>query len=72
MGELEGGEFVVNRIASQAFLPILEQINSVGQSNSERMMMQSAPQPIIKTYVVATDMDSALEKKRKIEKLARL
>jgi hypothetical protein len=72
MGELEGGEFVVNRIASQAFLPILEQINSVGQSNSERMMMPSAPQPIIKTYVVATDMDSALEKKRKIEKLARL
>lgn len=73
MGELEGGEFVVNRIASQAFLPILEKINSVGQSHSERMMTnQNQQTPIIKTYVVATDMDSALEKKRKIEKLARL
>ena len=74
LGELEGGEFVVNRIATQAFMPLLEEINSMGQSNSERMLNPApTPQtPIIKTYVVATDMDSALEKKRKIEKLARL
>jgi hypothetical protein len=36
------------------------------------MTNQNQQTPIIKTYVVATDMDSALEKKRKIEKLARL
>ena len=74
LGELEGGEFVMNRIASQAFLPILERMNQTGQSNSERMLNPGTTQgsPIIKTYVVATDMDSALEKKRKIEKLARL
>lgn len=74
LGELEGGEFVVNRIATQAFMPLLEEINSMGQSNSERMLNPApvSQTPIIKTYVVATDMDSALEKKRKIEKLARL
>lgn len=74
LGELEGGEFVVNRIATQAFMPLLEEINSMGQSNSERMLnpAPTSQTPIIKTYVVATDMDSALEKKRKIEKLARL
>ena len=74
LGELEGGEFVVNRIATRAFMPLLEEINSMGQSNSERMLNPApvAQAPIIKTYVVATDMDSALEKKRKIEKLARL
>ena len=72
LGELEGGEFVMNRVASQAFLPILEKMNQTGQSNSERMLTPPTQSPIIKTYVVATDMDTALEKKRKIEKLARL
>ena len=72
-GELEGGEFVMNRISSQAFLPLLEQMNAMGNSNSQRMMNPAqSSTPIIKTYVVANDMYSELEKRKKIQKLARL
>jgi hypothetical protein len=71
-GELEGGEFIVNRLATQQFMPMLESMNQVGQSQSERMMSGSASAPIIKTYVVASDMSSELEKKRKLDELARL
>jgi len=72
-GELEGGEFIMNRISSQAFLPLLEQMNAMGNSNSQRMMNPAqSSTPIIKTYVVANDMYSELEKRKKIQKLARL
>jgi len=70
LGELEGGEFLVNRIATQAFLPILEQINSIGQSPSARMKTQEPV--VIKTYVVANEMTSEQEKQRKIKQLAQL
>jgi len=72
-GELEGGEFIVNRIAAQRFMPVLEEINSSGNTPSDRMMMPNGTQtPIVKTYVVASDMYSELEKKKKLDELARL
>ena len=71
-GELEGGEFIVNRLATQQFLPMLESMNQVGQTQSERMMSGSTSTPIIKTYVVASDMSSELEKKKRLDDLARL
>lgn len=72
-GELEGGEFITNKFATQAFLPLLEQINRSGQNGMEPQP-SSAPamSPIIKTYVVASDMDSELEKRKKLNDLARL
>lgn len=71
MGELEGGEFVVNRIAAQQFLPFLEKINTLGDSAGERMMTPQ-PTPIVKTYVLASDVSSAQEADKRIADIARL
>jgi hypothetical protein len=71
MGELEGGEFVVNRIAAQQFLPFLEKINTLGDSAGERMM-NPQPTPIVKTYVLASDVSSAQEADKRIADIARL
>lgn len=70
LGELEGGEFLVNRVAAEKFMPILEKINSFGQQQTERMSKEQMP--VFKTYVVATDVTSAQLKQRKLEKLAQL
>ena len=71
MGEIEGGEFVVNRRSSANFLPLLEQINSVGNNPGPEMANQTQP-PIIKTYVVASEMTSQQEADAKLSSLARL
>ena len=72
-GELEGGEFIVNRVAAQRFMPVLEEINSSGNTPSDKMIMPGNSQPpIVKTYVVASDMYSELERKKKMDELARL
>ena len=70
MGELEGGEFVVNRRATANFLPLLESINSLGNTNAANVQMAQAP--IVKTYVVATDMTSQQEANARLNALARL
>jgi hypothetical protein len=71
VGELEGGEFIVNRIAAQQFLPFLERINTLGDSAGERMMgTQQAP--IIKTYVVASDVSSQQEANKRIADLSKI
>jgi len=81
MGELEGGEYVVNRASTASFLPLLESINSMGtgtgtgsgnvSSGIENAGLYSAP-PIIKTYVVASDVSSQQEADKMISDLARL
>jgi hypothetical protein len=82
-GELEGGEYVVNKRATQSFLPILTAINSTGNRKYQeggmmanmdtiQAMMAQQPQPIVKTYVVASDMTSQQEANKKISDLARL
>ena len=80
-GELEGGEFVVNRASTASFLPMLEKINSLGQgqtvdrgniSSQQEINNMGGGQPIIKTYVVASDMTTEQEKQRKLKMLAAL
>jgi len=70
MGELEGGEFVVNRRATANFMPLLEAINSLGNTRAADVPM--AQMPIVKTYVVATDMTSQQEANARLNALARL
>ena len=71
MGEIEGGEFVVNRRSSANFLPLLEQINSVGNNPGPEMASQ-AQTPIIKTYVVASEMTNQQEADARLSSLATL
>lgn len=78
-GELEGGEYVINRSATSAFLPLLNAINGMGNGSGAPNNMSSmaessisAPAPIIKTYVVATDVTSQQEANKRISDLARL
>jgi len=82
-GELEGGEFVVNKRSTKSFMPLLQSINSVGNRryanggsipsiSDLQDMMTNQPQPIIKTYVVSSDMSSAMEADKKIADLAKL
>ena len=71
MGELEGGEFVVNRRATANFLPMLEQMNASGNTPGPEMSQQQQ-QPVIKTYVVASDMSSQQEANAKLQALSML
>ena len=71
LGEVEGGEFMVNRRSTANFLPILEQINNLGNIPGPQMPMM-AQSPIVKTYVVASDMTSQQEADSKLSQLARL
>jgi len=70
MGELEGGEFVMNRRATANFLPLLESINSIGNTTGPEVAQ--AQQPIFKTYVVASEMSSQQEANAKLSALARM
>jgi hypothetical protein len=82
-GELEGGEFVVNKRSTRSFLPMLNAINSAGNrkyanggmtpsmSDLQEIMAQQTT-PVVKTYVVASEMSSAMEANKKIGDLARL
>jgi hypothetical protein len=72
LGELEGGEFVINKNSTASFLPLIEAINSAGNGNSEPMNSGSAPSPIFKTYVVASEMSSQQEADKRVNDLARL
>jgi len=71
MGELEGGEFVVNRRATMNFLPLLNEINNAGRIPGPEVSNMQQPQ-VIKTYVVASDMTSQQEANAKISQMARL
>ena len=80
-GQLEGGEFVVNRSATAAFLPLLDKINSMGSgsgalnnlsSSAESVLGQERQQQILKTYVVASDITSELEAQKRLSDIARL
>jgi len=78
-GQLEGGEYVVNRSATEAFMPLLDKINGMGQGSGAPNNLSvvgeqtiPAPAPIIKTYVVASDMTNEQEANRRLEQIARL
>ena len=70
MGELEGGEFVINRRATANFLPLLESINTLG--NTKGPEVAETQQPIFKTYVVASEMTTQQEANAKLSALARI
>jgi hypothetical protein len=70
--EMEGNEFVVNRRATSAFLPILESINNTGRYTSNGVPGPGGIAPIFKTYVVASDVSTQQEMDRKIMDSARL
>jgi hypothetical protein len=70
LGELEGGEFVMNRRSTANFLPLLEQMNAMGNEGGPQMSQAQAT-PVIKTYVVASDMTSQQEANARIGRLAR-
>jgi hypothetical protein len=72
LGELEGGEFVINRRATANFLPLLNQINASGNMSGPEMSQQQQQQPIIKTYVVASEMSSQQEADAKLQALSML
>ena len=82
-GELEGGEFVINRRATQSFLPILSAINSTGVRKYEnggmtasidqlQSMLMNQPAQIVKTYVVASEMSSQQEADKRLRDLAKI
>ena len=82
VGEMEGGEYIVNRASTASFLPLLETINSMGRgmgidqgnlsSGVENQMMAMSQAPIVKTYVVASDMTNQQEANKRISDIARL
>jgi hypothetical protein len=82
-GELEGGEYVINRRSTASFLPLLTAINSAGNRKYQdggmtfnmdtvQAMMAAQQAPIVKTYVVASDMTSQQEANKKLMDLAKI
>lgn len=77
-GELEGGEMVVNRASTIMFRPQLETINAMGggardlnYSGFNGNINNNEP-PIIKTYVVASEMSSQQEMDRIIQQRSKI
>lgn len=72
-GELEGGEYVINRASTMMFRPALDRINALGGGAVDYQAQGFAPSavasepPIIKTYVVASEMSSQQELDRIIK-----
>jgi hypothetical protein len=66
-GELEGGEYVVNRASTMMMRPTLDRINALGGGNVDYQAQgfagnsMSTEPPIFKTYVVASEMSSQQE-----------
>lgn len=82
-GELEGGEYVINKKSTQSFMPLLNAINQAGNRkyaaggmtpsmDDLQAMMSAQPTPVIKTYVVANEVSSAVQAEHKISQMARL
>ena len=91
LGELEGGEYVVNKESTKKNFELLEKINSMKVSpinmfDHERLkavtgilrehdkgiMSGSKETPVMKTYVVASEVSSQQEADKRISDLARL
>ena len=72
-GELEGGEYVINRASTMMFRPALDRINALGGGTVDYQAQGFAPQsatserPIFRTYVVASEMSSQQELDRIIK-----
>ncbi|CAB4136855.1 hypothetical protein UFOVP1479_32 [uncultured Caudovirales phage] len=76
-GELEGGEYVVNRASTMMFRPTLDRINGLGGgvgdlTTSGNNTTFNDGNTVIKTYVVASDMSSQQEIDRIIKQRSKL
>jgi hypothetical protein len=80
-GELEGGEYVVNRASTMMFRPQLETINAMGGGAKDLNVEgfggtinnnNNSEPPIIKTYVVASEMSSQIEMDRIIQQRSKM
>ena len=86
-GELEGGEYVVNRKSTQMYSGVISAINQIGggrkYADGGMIGMETIDQlnslesklnspPAMKTYVVATDVSSAQDADFQINNLSRL
>lgn len=82
-GELEGGEYVVNRRATARFFPVINAINSAGKrkyaeggvagmDSGLEDVLANLSSPVVKTYVVASDMTSQQEADKRVSDIARL
>jgi hypothetical protein len=71
-GQLEGGEFVMNRRSTANFLPLLNTLNSMGNTPGPMPAGQQSGSQVIKTYVIASDVTSAQEANARISRLAKL
>ena len=73
LGELEGGEYVVNRASTMMFRPQLEEINTAGGGQRDYGYGgfngggNGGAMPIFKTYVVASEMSDQQEMNRIIK-----
>lgn len=72
LGELEGGEFVINRQSTAAFLPLLQQINAMGNQGNPQMAGVGQGPSNIRAYVLAGDITSAQEANARLNSLAKL
>jgi len=78
--EIESGEFIINRNSTNAFLPLLEKLNSLGQGTQKDSGNVSGvseeigltPAPIVKAYVISGEITSQQNADKKISDLARL
>jgi hypothetical protein len=78
LGELEGGEYVVNRASTMMFRPQLEAINTAGGGMRDYGYggfnggTGNNQQPIFKTYVVASEMSDQQELNRVIKERSKI
>ena len=81
--EAEGGEFIINKRSTASFMPLLSAINSAGNGkyadggmtgnlDEIKNMLSNQSMPIVKTYVVASDVTNQAEADAKIARLARI
>lgn len=78
-GELEGGEYVINKTATQMYRPQLDKINSMGgkveygpDGTYGGNTTTNLPTPIIKTYVVASEMTSQQQMEKVIKERSKI
>jgi hypothetical protein len=83
--EVEGGEYVVNKRSTQAFLPLIEAINNAGRTPSMPTRMQNGgmltdnlidaittnKQPMVKTYLTTTDLRNKMTLENRIMRKSR-
>jgi hypothetical protein len=70
-GELEGHEAVINKVSTSMYKPILSAINVAGGGRPlTNQPLPAAPTPVVKAYVVDSEMSSQQEATKRIQRMA--